>query len=126
MKFQIFSTRDNKAVVLDEFDKMYCEETDIEYSEDHYADWYIWLEGVLRTYEGIAKTKDSDLYFSVVQGNDRRVDFLGAAKCLMIYAGTLMYDYKTADRISGTIDRTKSFRDFLINHKHDFYFEFFY
>lgn len=127
MKFQIFSTKDNKALLLDTFDALYCAEVGEKYSDEHYGSWYLWLEGILRTYEDITKSPSSELYYSVVQNADhRRVRLLAAAKCLLIYMGRLVSDRDSSKDIEKIINRSDNLREFLMNHKNDYYFEFFY
>ena len=126
MQFQIISTKNKQVINLSEFDALYCRESGEKEDRYMFSRWFHLLEPTFNIFADITSVKSyvADKVLGYDNKDTLRVSPTQAVRCLLIWAGTSMFDTDTVEDIDSAYNYVRPFLQFLLNHKADFYFEF--
>lgn len=126
MQFQIISTTTKQVINLSTFDALYCRESGEKEDKYMFSRWFHLLEPTFNIFGDITSQRCyvADKVLGYDNTDVRRVSPTQAVRCLLIWAGTSMFDTDKVEDIDTTYEYIRPFVQFLLNHKDDFYFEF--
>lgn len=119
--FQIIDKTTNKAISLNDFDAIYCNEVGEELKPRQYGEWFNMTEIILNIYGDIADYCEKSSLRREIVSESRKIPFHTAAQCLLIWQAKMWYASEVfLDIQNSYISR---YAKFLHNHQ-EYYFEF--